>query len=289
MANWMQRLEEAWARRHVRGPVAPLPEDDGRQPVVIITGGSEGIGLSLAREFARAGHALLLVARHEDKLAGAAADLQRTYCVPVQTAAIDLTEPRCAERVQAALDVHGLYAEFLINSAGMGLGGLFLEQDAERIGQLTALNVTALTALTRHFLPGMVARARGGVLNLASLGGLMPGPYQAAYYASKAYVIALTEALAFEYAGRGIRISAALPGPVRTQFHERMGVRDAYYLHLPGTAGPEKTAALIYSAFMGRKTVIVPGLMASVLSFAVRYLPHFILVPFIGWLLERRY
>jgi short-subunit dehydrogenase len=102
-------------------------------------------------------------------------------------------------------------------------------------------------------------------------------------------VTSLTEALAFEYAGRGLRISAALPGPVKTHFHEKMGVKEAYYLHLPGTLAPERAAAAIYSAFMGRKTLIVPGLLPPLLSFAVRYIPHFMLVPFIGWLLKRRY
>jgi short-subunit dehydrogenase len=288
MANWMQRLETAWARRHVpRGLTAP--DDEGRKAVSIITGGSEGLGRCLANEFARDGHALLLIARTEAKLEAAAAELQRDHGADVYIAPIDLTGADCVHRVQFALDSYGLYAEVLVNNAGAGLGGPFAEQDEERIARMLALNVAGLTALTRHFLPGMLARASGGVLNLASLGGLMPGPYQAAYYASKAYVTALTEALAFEYAGRGLRISAALPGPVKTHFHERMGVNDAFYLHLPGTLSPDRAAAVIYSAFMGRKTLIVPGLMPPFFSFAVRYIPHFILVPFIGWLLKRRY
>ncbi len=288
MANWAQRLETAWARRYVRGN-EPRPDDEGRRPVCIITGGSEGIGRCLADEFARDGHALLLIARTEEKLEAAAAELQRDHGADVYIAPIDLTEPDCVHRVQFALDAYGLYAEFLVNNAGVGLGGAFAEQDEERLARLLALNIAALTALTRHFLPGMLARAEGGTLNLASLGGLMPGPYQATYYASKAYVVALTEALAFEYAGRGLRISAALPGPVKTHFHEKMGVTDAYYLHLPGTLPPKRAAAVIYSGFMGRKTLIVPGLLPPFFSFAVRYIPHLVLVPFIGWLLKRRY
>ena len=288
VANWMQRLEEAWARRHA-AKAEPPPDDEGRRAVCVITGGSEGIGRRLADEFARDGHALLLIARTEAKLEAAAAELHRDHGADVYIAPIDLTGPDCVHRVQFALDGYGLYADFLVNNAGVGLGGPFVDHDAERLARLLALNVDALTTLTRHFLPGMLARARGGVLNLASLGGLMPGPYQAAYYASKAYVVALTEALAFEYAGLGVRISAALPGPVRTQFHEKMGVKEAYYLHLPGMMAPEKAAAFIYSAFMGRKTLIVPGLLPSLNSFAVRYIPHIILVPFIGWLLKRRY
>jgi uncharacterized protein len=121
------------------------------------------------------------------------------------------------------------------------------------------------------------------------VGGLVPGPYQAAYYASKAYVISLTEALAREYAGMGVRISVAAPGPVLTRFHERMGVDEAYYLHFPGIITAGKAARIIYSAYMCRRKVIVPGIIASLLSFSVRYIPHVVLVPFIGWLLKRRY
>jgi short-subunit dehydrogenase len=268
---------------------APLAKDEGRKPVCVITGGSEGIGRHLANEFAQAGMALLLIARTESKLEEAATELQRDYAANVYIAKIDLADSDPVERVQFALDLYGLYADFLVNNAAIGIGGPFTGQDTQNLNQLVALNVHALTALTRRFLPDMVARGRGGVLNVASLGGLMPGPYQAAYYASKAYVLSLTEALAFEYAGSGVRISVALPGPVTTRFHERMGVADAYYLHLPGTLGPERTAALIYNAFAARKRVIVPGVLPSFNAFWLRVIPHFILVPIMGWLLKRRY
>ncbi len=288
MANWIQKLETAWWRRRVRD-AGVLPEDHGKTPVCVITGGSEGIGRHLANEFASRGHALLLIARTATTLETAAAELRRDYPVRVYTAAIDLTQPEPEKAVATALEANALYAEILVNNAAIGIGGALVAQDAARIGALCRLNVEAVTALTRTFLPAMLRRGHGGILNLASLGGLMPGPYQAAYYASKAYVLSLTEALASENAGRGVLISAAAPGPVATRFHERMGSKRAFYLQFLRIMTPAVAARIIVSGFMGRRAVIVPGLVPSFNSFAVRFIPHAVLVPFIGWFLKQRY
>jgi short-subunit dehydrogenase len=288
MANWMQRLESRWMRRY-SGPPRTLAADAGRQPAAVITGASEGIGRALADEFAKAGHRLLLVARHRERLEQAAAALRRDFGVEVHVAAIDLAEPGAAARLDEALSEAGLYADYLVNNAGIGLGGAFAEQDAGRLVQLMDLNVRAVTELTRRHLPDMLARARGGVLNIASLGGLLPGPYQAAYYASKAYVVSLTEALAYENAGRGVRICAATPGPVATRFHEKMGAAGANYLKLQSVLNPASAARVIYSGFMGRRTLVAPGVLATFNLGVVSFIPHVILVPFIGWFLKQRY
>jgi short-subunit dehydrogenase len=288
MANWLQRLDARWMRRY-SGPPRTLARDAGRKPAVIVTGGSEGIGRALADEFAAAGHVLLLVARGRDRLEQAASELRRDFGAEAHIAAIDLATPDAVAQLDAALDAAGLFCDYLVNNAGIGLGGPFAEQDAARLDRLASLNVGALTALTRRYLPDMLERARGGVLNLASLGGLLPGPYQAAYYASKAYVVSLTEALAYENAGRGLRISAAVPGPVATRFHEKMGVASAHYLKLQTVPNPSAVARVIYSGFMGRRVLIAPGILVSFNFLAVKFIPHFILVPFIGWFLRQRY
>jgi short-subunit dehydrogenase len=288
MANWLQRLETRWVRRHA-GTAVPPPADAGRKPAAVITGASEGIGRALANEFAGKGHHLLLIARNADRLNAAAGELRRDFGVGVHVAAIDLATPDAVAKVEAALAEAGLYADYLVNNAAIGLGGPFIGHDAERIDRLVDLNVVALTGLTRRFLPDMLARTRGGILNIASLGGLLPGPYQAAYYASKAYVVSLTEALAYENAGRGVRISAAVPGPVATRFHEKMGVGSANYLKLHSVPTPELVAELIYSGFMGRRRLIAPGILPTFNSLAVRFIPHFLLVPFVGWFLKKRY
>ena len=288
MANWLQRLETAWSRRN-RHKGGVSAEAEGRAPVCIITGGSEGIGRHLANEFAAHGHRILLIARSAENLDRAASELRRDFGAEAHAAAIDLTSPGYDKAIQDALDRHGLYADILVNNAGIGLGGRFAGQDAARVIELCRLNIEALTLLTHSFLPGMLRRGRGGILNIASIGGLFPGPYEAAYYASKAYVMSLTEALAYENAGLGVRISAAAPGPVATRFHERMQAASAFYLHMQLVMRPETAARIIHSAFMGRRTVIVPGLIPSFNAFAVRLIPHVILVPFIGWFLKRRY
>lgn len=288
MANWLQRLETAWSRRHVRA-AGPLPEEHGRRPACIITGASEGIGRYLANEFAARGRRLLLIARSADNLERAAEELRREFGAEVHVAAVDLTEPGYLETIRQALEENGLYADIVVNNAAIGLGGAFAGQAPEQVARLCRLNVDALTELTRAFLPQMLRRGRGGVLNIASLGGLLPGPYQAAYYASKAYVISLTEALAYENAGCGVRLSVAVPGPVATRFHERMGTETAFYLFFNPVMAPETVARIVYSGFIGRRTVIVPGLLPSFQAFAVRLIPHVILLPFIGWFLKRRY
>src|SRR5262249_24189263 len=135
----------------------------------------------------------------------------------------DVTRPETIAAIEAALVQRQAYADVLVNDAGIGLAGAFPSHPPEALQRLLDLNVRALTDLTPHFLPGMLIRGRGGVLNLASLGAYAPGPYQAVYYASKAYVLSLTEAVAAETAGQGVRITALAPGPVQTGFHRRMG------------------------------------------------------------------
>ncbi len=289
MAEWLRRLETAWMRRNA-SRVREEPEDgDTRHPVCVITGGSEGIGRQLANEFAARGHRLLLVARHEAALDEACEQLSRDYNVTVHAVAADLTEPDYLVKIRDIVNREGLYIDILVNNAAEGLGGPFAGQEPGRIEDLCRLNVEALTMLTRSFLPDMLARARGGVLNVASLGGFLPGPYQAAYYASKAYVISLTEALAYENAGLGVRICAAAPGPVGTRFHEKMGAASAFYLKLMWPMDPARAARIIYSGFAGRRTIIVPGLLASFNSFGARFMPHVIMTPVIGWILKQRY
>ncbi len=288
MANWLQRLEAVWSRRNVARPASP-PEAGGRRPVCIVTGASEGIGRHLAGAFAETGHRLLLIARTAEALDRAAVELRRDHDAEVFTLALDLAQPDRLKPIRDALDANGLYADIVVNNAAIGLGGALAGQSEEKLEALCRLNIEALTDLTRAFLPDMLARARGGVLNVASIGALFPGPYQAAYYASKAYVLSLTEALAYENAGRGVRISALAPGPVATRFHERIGAQRAMYRILQPAMGAEAVARIGYSGFRGRRTIIVPGLVPSFNAFFVRYIPHFILVPFIGWFLKQRY
>ena len=217
--------------------------------MVVVTGGSEGIGYALARRFAAAGNDVMLVARRPEPLRQAVDRIGAEFKVEAIAAPADVTAPDAIAMIEAALAANRAYADVLINSAGMGLAGPFHDHPPEKVMQLIDLNVGALTRLTRHFLTGMLVRGRGGILNLASLGGYAPGPNQGVYYASKAYVLSLSEAIAAETAGLGVRITALAPGPVNTGFHARMGAERAFYRYMVAPASAESTARAGYRAF----------------------------------------
>lgn len=269
-------------------PKTDAPARQDRTAVTVITGGSEGLGLSLAHEFAQAGHALLLVARTGSALEAAARALRDTHPVTVHTVAADLSTEAGRDAVESAVRANGLHVEFLVNNAGVGNAGPFAEADAGEIAHMLHLNVMALTDLSRRFLPDMIARDHGGILNVASLGGLVPGPFQSAYYASKAYVVSVTEALASELSHTGLRISVLAPGVVATQFHVRMGVKHDYYLKVLPSMNPDRVARITFKGFMRGRTVIVPGLFSQANAVAIKLLPHAIVVPVTRLLLRRR-
>jgi short-subunit dehydrogenase len=288
MASLTERLATAWRRRWWRPDPAALAAYAGLRPMTVVTGASGGIGLALARQFARGQHDLLLIARKAEPLEEAAAAIRADAKVEVVTLALDITARDVITRIEAELARQNAYADVLVNSAGIGLAGPFVAQSPEDLDRLVDLNVRALTALTRHFLAGMRARGRGGILNLASLGGYTPGPYQAAYYASKAYVMSLSEALAAETAGEGVRVCVLAPGPVATPFHQRMQGESGLYLRLLPVSNPDSVARAGYLAFALGWRVVVPGVVAPILALAMRLTPHRILVPIVGWLLKPR-
>lgn len=279
---------DLWLRRYRFWAPAPRPPIEQGRPVVVVTGGSEGIGLAIADRFAAAGHDLVLIARGADLLAAAAGDLARRHGVQVRWLPLDITAVGAAMQVDTFVRERGGYVDVLVNNAGVGLGGDFVAQDAADLDRLVDLNVRALTALTRHVLPGMLARGRGGIINIASLGGYAPGPYQAAYYASKAYVIALTQAVAHEVRGQGVRVCVVTPGPVETAFHSRMGAEAALYRLLVPSSAPRAVARSVYRGYRLGLGVVRPGLSTAPLALAMRLLPAILLLPLIGVLLRPR-
>lgn len=257
----------------------------GRTPMVVVTGGSQGIGLAVAKRFAKAGHRVAIVARGEQALVRAAAEIKQLTGQHPLTIALDVGAEDAGPRIDKALAYDGGYMDILINNAAMGLAGRFMDEDIRNVEHLVAVNVTAVTRLTRHALAGMVGRGRGGIVNVASLAGLIPGPYQAAYYASKAYVISLTQSLAEEERGTGVRILAAAPGPVNTGFHADMGAEAALYRILPLSMSPEAVAASIYRGYRLGQRLIVPGLFNRLLATIVGIFPYRLIAPVMGWLL----
>lgn len=282
------RLADLWVRRRWRPNPEAMAQWADLRPAVVVTGGSEGIGFEIARRFARRGSTVVLVARRPDRLEEAAAAIRGEFGTAVLTISLDVTRPDAAEVIETELRRRGFYVDVLVNNAGMGLSGDYIEQPGDRIAALVELNIRAVSLLMRHFLPDMCVRGRGGVLNVGSLGGYAPGPYQAAYYASKAYVISLTEAVAWESGGRGARIAVFAPGPIRTRFHRRMGAEHALYRWLIPAPGPSTAAGTAVRWFEWGRTVITPGVLGPLLAIAMRLIPHPVLLPIVGWLLKPR-
>jgi len=287
-ASGPRRMLDAWISRYATPSAAALEAVAQLRPAVVVTGASRGIGLAIARRFARAGCNIALLARDEAALREAAAAIAREFAVAALTIPLDITTADAPRTIEARLAQHGYYTDVLVNSAGVGLSGPFEDHGDAEIVHLIELNVAALTRLMHHVLPGMLGRARGGILNLASIGGLVPGPYQAAYYASKAYVISLTEAVAAENAGSGVRFTAVAPGPVNTGFHALMGAEMSFYRLLMPQLSAERTARSAYRGYVLGFRVVVPGLMNKLMWPALRFLPHRLLVPIVGWLLRPR-
>ena len=277
-----------WHQRYARRDVRAVAQAAGKTPYVVVTGGSDGIGLEIARLFRRDGHSVLLIARTEARLQAAAVALHHGDGAKVAVLALDITSASAVDQIDQALDRLGGYVDVLVNCAGIGASGAFADQSPEEQSKLIDLNVRALATLSRHVLPGMRARGRGGLLNVASLGGFAPGPYQAAYYASKAFVISLTEALAFEHRGQGLAITVVAPGPVRTAFHGRMAAENGLYLRLLPVHSAEAVARSAYRGYLRGQWVVVPGLINNIMVIGMLITPHRLLLPIMEWLLDPR-
>ena len=257
-------------------------------PAAIITGATQGIGRALADEFAKGGHTLLLVARTEATLAKAASEITARYKVPVHYVACDLSTGEGCDQVAEALRRRGLYCESLVNNAAIMMAGFFQEQDEEKLLKLVDLNVRAVVALTRRFLPDMLARGKGGVLNVASLEGFMPVPYQATYAATKAFMISFSRALAYEIMGSGVRVCTVTPGTIETGMHAKAGAEHSrYVVYLPAMS-PQAMAEAAYRRFMRGNWVIIEGWLNRIVANGVRFIPGIMLIPAVGWFFRVR-
>lgn len=280
--QFLTPLVDAWIGRARHVEQDALARVEGRTPAVVVTGGSSGIGLAIAQRFARLGRNVVLVARDPDRLASAVAQIGPAGACAIS---IDITAANVFERLQSELAKRSLYLDVLVNNAGIGLAGAFSDHNESDIEALVALDIAAPTRLMRSALPELLARGRGGIINIASLGGYSPGPGQAVYYASKAYLISLTEAVAWEIRGRGVRMCVVAPGPVDTGFHARMGSEGARYRRFLPAQSAEVVARAALRGYGLGQTVVVPGMLQKVLMLGQRVIPHPLLTPVIGWLL----
>jgi short-subunit dehydrogenase len=243
------------------------------QPVALITGGSAGIGLAIAREFAAHGHGVFLIARLQERLQAAAGELERDYGIRVFTLALDVTAPDAVPRIAKALTSSGLEVAYLVNNAGRWLSASLAESTDQDLEVLFATNVVVAHRLTRSMLPAMIARGRGAILNVGSLAGVAPCPGFALYGASKAFLRDATLALRHELKGTGITVSLLAPGVVRTDFFgSGSAVSSSRWLSWL-LSSPQTVARAAYRGMLSGQALIVPGLIWRLVWFGARLLP----------------
>jgi short-subunit dehydrogenase len=251
---------------------------------VLITGASGGIGYELAKLFARDRHNLVLVARSADKLAQVAAEFPN---VTVKTIALDLTDPLAPKFLFDRLQQDNISVDILVNNAGFGAYGEFAEMSGDDIQGQINLNITALTQLTRFFLPPMLTRRSGRIMNVASTAGFQPGPLMAVYYATKAYVISFSEAIANEVRGTGVTVTCFCPGATHTGFAARAGNDQSRVFKQFGAMSAEKVALHGYKAVMEGRTLAISGAQNWLAAQSTRFAPRKMVTAISRWVSEK--
>jgi short-subunit dehydrogenase len=247
----------------------------------LITGASNGIGLEFAQINAIKGNNLILVARNWKKLQEIKADLESKYDVNVAIISKDLSVKDAAQEVYNEVKLLQLRVDYLINNAGFGDFGFFTSTDWEKEQEMINLNITALTQLTKLFLKDMISRRNGKILNLASTAAFQPGPKMAVYFATKAYVLSFSEAIANEVKEFGITVTALCPGPTTSGFQSAAAMDDAKLFKDKKLPTAKEVAEYGYNAMMKGKTVAIHGFMNTVLATSIRFLPRNLVVKII--------
>jgi short-subunit dehydrogenase len=254
--------------------------------VTLITGASSGIGAELARVFASNGHRVALVARRTARLNALAAEIDAPGRASPMVITCDLRHADAGERIAAALAAEGAEVEFVVNNAGFGLFGKAIEMDRAEQLDIIAVNIRALTDLSLRFADDLI-RHRGGILNVSSIAGFLPGPGMAVYYASKAYVLSFTEALRKELAGRGVRVTALCPGPVPSEFQARAGFTPGYDSAVLNVTATD-VAKAGYRGLMANQRAVLPGFGIKMVPLLLRLFPRAFILGAVGRLQLRR-
>jgi short-subunit dehydrogenase len=253
----------------------PQPEQGS---TALVTGASSGIGVELARELAGRGHDVTLAARREDRLRSVAADIERDFNVRADIVAADIsTDEGRAALINALADKN---VEILINNAGYGSAGRFQSLDGDREARMVRTNCEAIVALCAEYVPAMIERGRGAILNVASTAAFQPLPFQATYSASKAFVLTFTDALTADLHGTGVTATALCPGPVPTEFGEQAGIDGGDWEGVPSFAitSPEHNAKAAVAGMDKGKRVVIPGHLNQVSAAAGHYTPRSVLL-----------
>jgi len=240
---------------------------------VLITGGSVGIGSALADVFAGHGHDVILVSRNREKLEARGRDLHEKFGVQVTCLPEDLTDPSAPRRLHQEISARKLDVPYLVNNAGVGLYGKFATTDLDAELKMIQLNVTSVVELTKRFLPAMIERGTGRILNVASTAAFVPGPWMSVYYATKAFLLSFSEAIDYELKPKGITVTTLCPGPTESEFKVRAGSQrsrlfEAFVMDAP------RVARVGYDAMMKGKPLVIPGLRNKLIPIAARVVPR---------------
>jgi short-subunit dehydrogenase len=251
-----------------------MQREEKTMATALITGASTGLGADFARILAAMKYDLILVARNQDRLEELGKSLMANHGISYQTVKCDLGQPGAAVTLCQTIKAQGRSIDILINNAGCGQWGPFATSDAKGLSTMITLNMNALTEITHLCLPDMLARKSGRILNVASTAAFQPGPWMAAYYASKSYVLSLGEALAVELRGTGVSISTLCPGPTKTEFFERaqMGrsrLKNMFF------ADSHACAQRGITGMMRGQTIIIDGWLNWLLAQSGRIMPRF--------------
>jgi short-subunit dehydrogenase len=262
---------------------------ENRDRYALITGASSGIGYEFAVLFARDGTNLVITARNKAKLDAVKAEIEREYQVKVRIMARDLADPEAPQEIFHELEEAGIHVKALVNNAGFNVYGLFAESDLEKEIEMIQVHITSLTHLTKLFLSKMLEDESGRILNVSSIAALAPGPLVSVHFASRAYVLHFSEALANELLGTGVTVTCLCPGPTESDFFKRAGMESVRL----ATGWPvrlmdaRKAAEAGYKGLMRGKPVVIPGFRNRSLAFIARVAPRRMVVGFTRWLMSR--
>jgi short-subunit dehydrogenase len=240
---------------------------------VLITGASSGLGMELAKLFAADGSDLVLVARREERLIELADELKSEHGIEAHVLPKDLSKKSAPKEIFSHLNKENIEIDVVVNNAGFGNKGQIADLGTDLQLDMIQVNLVALTHLTRLFITGIIERGYGGILNVGSLAGFQPGPNLAVYYATKAYVLSFTEALAEEISNPNIKISCLAPGPVKTEFGEKSDLEDSLLFKM-SLMEMEPVVKAGYEGFRKGQTIIIPGLKQQIVPFLNRFTPR---------------
>lgn len=253
----------------------------------LITGASSGIGHELSKIFAMNGHDLVLIARSKQQLEIAARELKDRHDIQIKVISKDLSKPAASQEVYDEITSEGIDVDVLVNNAGIGTNGKFIDSPFEEHMDLMQLNIVSLTNLCKLFGTDMASRGSGSILNVASTAAFQAGPFMSTYYASKAYVLMFSEGLSKEFKYSGVTITTLCPGPTKTDFFEKAGMKNSILMRSPHALSAARVAKVGYEGLLKGKTIVIPGLINKLMVFSVRLTPRSMITTMTAYLNQK--